>query len=113
MIVGDPYAMRGLADRLSADASRLRDAQGGLQRAWGDSHVGGPWGDELGFVVSARGKQYAAAADKLDAAVKTLRSSATQVEDAIEAERRRLADLELQRHLAAARAAAQNRPPGG
>ena len=113
MVVGDPAGMRDAADRLAKYADRLRDFPSRYTKAFGKADMSGPWADNIEIVLKARVKGFASAADRLDAAAKALRTSATQVQAAIDAERRReelaAAAAEAARREAAAKAEAARR----
>lgn len=110
--------MRALATRLAKDAGQLRDAAGDVKSAVHGMDASGEWADDCKIVVQARAKQFGDAAARFDGLASLLRNSATQVEAAIEAERRRIEAAaaaaraaDLARHLAAARAEAARRRP--
>lgn len=100
--IGDPAGMRDLADRLAKDADQLRRGRGKIRSAWDDVKATGPWIEACATKLDPAAAQFSSAAEQLDGLVKLLRRSADDVEDQIEAERRR---LERERHEAAQRAA--------
>lgn len=110
VVVGDPAGMRALADRLAKDASQLRDAAGDVTKIVRGMDASGEWAEACRVIVEARAKQFGNAGARLDGLATTLRHSATEVEAAIEAERRRLEAaaqaLEAARRAAALKAAA-------
>lgn len=101
MVVGDPAGMRQLADRLVKDAEQLGDAARAAGRAVTGMDASGEWADACRVVVKTQARQLTVAADRLRELARTLRRSATEVEEALEAERRR--------EQAAARAAEEAR----
>lgn len=90
-VIGDPAGMRALADRLVKDASQLRSARSKVKSSWKKIDMRGGFADAAGPVLRAHADRFEVAADHLDAAAKALRRSATEVEVAREAERRRAA----------------------
>lgn len=100
--IGDPAGMRDLADRLAKDADQLRRGRGKVCSAWSEVNSQGPWIDACRSWLDPAAEVFSGAANELDGLVKLLRRSADDVEDQIEAERRR---LERERHEAAQRAA--------
>src|SRR5438105_4788084 len=106
-VVGDPDGMRALADQLSSAAGRLRETGHDVKHAMSKADASGEWFDDCEIVVKANATGFSTAADELDALVKLLRRSATEVEQEKAAEARHLAELERQRHEAAMRASQQ------
>lgn len=88
-IVGDPKGMRALADQLVGYASTLRGTKSDTGKAFTKVEMAGPFADQCVAALDYGGAGFNKAADILDGVAKTLRSSATEVEDRIDAERRR------------------------
>lgn len=96
-IVGDPAGMRSLADQLVTRASSLREASASMKKKWSNVKFKGPFATTVNAVLKAQWSQWGVAADGLDAAAKLLRSSADDVQDKIDAARRRHERLERER----------------
>jgi hypothetical protein len=108
-VVGDPGGMRALADKLVGSADKLRATRKSVLKRWDKVDMRGPYADAAGPIIKAYSEGFNTAASQLDAAAKTLRSSATKVEAEQEAERRRIAaaaaEAERKRRELAAQAA--------
>lgn len=107
MVVGDPAGMRALADRFDKDAEQLRRAKREIGNAWRTVDGTGPWHRRAGSTISGGTAAFAAAAQRLEGLAGELRTSARNVEAAIEAERRRLERERLEAERRAREAAAR------
>ena len=89
------------------DADQLRRAKGAVKMAWSKVEISGELADQCQAAIRVNGEGFSNAAEILDGLAKTVRASATEVEDKIEAERRRRERVE--REAEAARLKAQDK----
>ncbi|MCW5952230.1 MAG: hypothetical protein KIT69_08235 [Propionibacteriaceae bacterium] len=105
MAVGDPAAMRALAQQLMGFAADLRPIPKKATKALAKAELKGEWADALELALRSHVKGYTSAAELLDRAALQLFASALVVEQEIEAERRWKAEQErLAREAAAQKA---------